>query len=266
MADFTVKDIQALRQETGAGMMDAKRALTESGGDPEGARKWLREHGLAKAATRTDRENSEGVVAVAVEGSAAALVELKCETDFVAKSDAFAPLAQEIAAALAAQGTPALDAFADRVDDLKVRLKENISVGRTAVLQGASDSIIGTYLHRQDGRGVNAVAVELSGGSEDLAHDIAVHIAFTRPVGISREDVPAEEVAKERATLEDITRAEGKPEAAMEKIVEGRLAGWFAEQVVLEQKYVKDEKQTVAKLLEAAGAQLLRFEQIVVGS
>lgn len=266
MADFTVKDIQALRKETGAGMMDAKRALTEAGGDHDGARKWLREHGLAKAAGRTDRDNSEGVVAAAVSGSAAALVELKCETDFVAKSESFAPFADELAAALAAGGEGALESFADRVDDLKVRLKENISIGRTARIAAPDGAVISTYVHRQDGRGVNAVAVELDGGDVELAHDIAVHIAFTRPTAISRDEVPADEVAAERAALADITRAEGKPEAALDKIVEGRLSGWFAERVILEQKYVKDEKQTIAKLLAASGAELVRFEQIIVGS
>ncbi|MBS1846721.1 MAG: translation elongation factor Ts [Actinobacteria bacterium] len=266
MADFTVKDIQALRQETGAGMMDAKRALTAADGDPEAARKWLREHGLAKAATRTDRDSSEGVATAAVSGNSAALVELKCETDFVAKSDAFAPFADELAAALLTDGESALDAFSDRVDDLVVRLKENISVGRTVIVHAAEGDILSTYVHRQDGRGVNAVVVELAGGSEELAHDIAVHVAFTRPVAATRDAVPAEEVAAERATLEGISRAEGKPEAALEKIVEGRLSGWFAERVLVEQKFVKDEKQTIAKLLEAAGATLVRFEQIVVGS
>lgn len=266
MADFTVKDIQALRQETGAGMMDAKRALTENDGDLDAARKWLREHGLAKAASRTDRDSAEGVVSIAVSGSNAGIVELKCETDFVAKSDAFAPFADELATALAEGGEGALAGFTERVDDLKVRLKENISVGRTARLVADDGDVLGTYVHRQDGRGVNAVAVELAGGNDSLAHDIAVHIAFTKPTAVSRDDVPADEVATERAELEDITRAEGKPEAAMAKIVEGRLSGWFAERVVLEQKYVKDEKQTIAKLLEDAGATLVRFSQIVVGS
>lgn len=265
MADFTVKDIQALRQDTGAGMMDAKRALTEADGDMDAARKWLREHGLAKAAGRTDRDSSEGVVAVAVSGSTAALVELKCETDFVAKSDAFAPFADELAGALASGGEGALADFTDRIDDLKVRLKENISVGRTEILTAADGAVIGTYVHRQDGRGVNAVAVELAGGTTELAHDIAVHVAFTRPTAVSRDDVPADEVATERKTLEDISRAEGKPEAALDKIVEGRLSGWFAERVLLEQKFVKDEKQTIAKILDAAGAELVAFSQIVVG-
>lgn len=266
MADFTVKDIKALRDETGAGMMDAKKALTEADGDMEGARKWLREHGMAKAAKRSDRDSSEGVVAIGEGTEGAAAVELKCETDFVAKSEAFAPVAQELADAMAGEGESALDAFADQIDDLRVRLKENISVGAGVLVTPAEGNILGTYVHKQDGRGVNAVIVELAGGDTGLAHDVAVHIAFTQPSAISRDEVPADEVETERKALEDISRAEGKPEQALGKIVEGRLSGWFADRVVLEQKFVKDEKTTVGKLLEAAGAELVRFEQIVVGS
>ena len=173
MADFTAKDVQALRQATGAGIMDAKRALSENGGDPEAATKWLREKGLSKAAGRTDRDNSEGVVAAAVVGSGVALVELKCETDFVAKSDSFAPMAQEIADAVAAKGEGALADFTDKIDDLKVVLKEHIELGKSVAFTAAEDSIVDIYVHRQDGRGVNAVAVELSGGTAELAHDIA---------------------------------------------------------------------------------------------
>jgi elongation factor Ts len=179
MAEFNAKDVQALRQSTGAGMMDAKRALQESGGDAEGATKWLREKGLAKAAGRTDRDNSDGVVAAAVVGANAALVELKCETDFGAKSDAFAPFVQELADAVAQDGTGALDGFSDRIDDLKVLLKEHIELGRVVTVAAADGNVLDTYVHRQDGRGVNAVAVELTGGSAELAHEIAVHIAFT---------------------------------------------------------------------------------------
>ncbi len=122
MAEFTAKDVQALRQATGAGMMDAKKALVENDGDSEAAAKWLREKGLAKSAARTDRENSEGAVAVAVEGNVAALVELKCETDFVAKSEAFIAIVQALADAVAASGEGAVDSLKDRVDDLKVTL------------------------------------------------------------------------------------------------------------------------------------------------
>ncbi len=265
MADFTAKDVQALRQATGAGIMDAKRALQEAAGDQEAATKWLREKGLAKAAGRTDRDNSEGVVAVAVSDTGASIVELKCETDFVAKSDQFAPFVQELAEAVAAGDASSVDAFADRIDDLKVVLKEHIELGKVVHVP-VDGNLLETYVHRQDGRGVNAVVVSLQGGSKELAHDLAVHIAFTKPSHLDRGDVPQSEIDAERETLIGITRAEGKPEAALDKIVEGRLGGWFAERVLLEQKYVKDEKQTVRQLVESAGATLVRFDQVIVGS
>jgi elongation factor Ts len=263
MAEFSAKDVQALRQATGAGMMDAKKALVENDGDFDAAGKWLREKGLAKSASRTDRENAEGAVAIAVEGNVAALVELKCETDFVAKSDDFIATAQSLADAVAAGGEGAVDAVKDRVDDLKVTLKENIDVGRVVRIEAGEGNVLDTYLHKQDGRGKVAVAVELAGGTPELAHEIAVHIAFTKPAHLSRDEVPAEAVAEERETLTTITRNEGKPEAALEKIVEGKLNGWYQERVLLEQKYVKDEKQTITQLL--GGASVVRFGLIVVG-
>lgn len=264
MADFTAKDVQALRQSTGAGMMDAKKALTENGGDPEAAAKWLRENGLAKAAKRTDRDNSQGTVAVALVGGVASIVELKCETDFVAKSDQFTSLVQEIATLVATQGEGAEAEKANAIDDLKVTLKENIDLGRVVRVEAGEGNVLDSYVHRQDGRGVNGVIVELSGGTTDLAHDVAVHVAFTKPSAIRREEVPEAEVAEERATLESITRAEGKPEAALEKIVEGRLTGWFKERVLLEQGFVKDEKTTIKALL--GEADIVRVAQVVVGS
>jgi len=263
VADFTAKDVQALRQSTGAGMMDAKRALTENGGDPEAAAQWLREKGLAKAAGRTDRDNSQGTVAVAQEGDVAAVVELKCETDFVAKSDQFTSLVQEIATLVAVKGTAAAGDKADAIDDLKVVLKENIELGQVVRVEAAAGNVIDSYVHRQDGRGVNGVIVELSGGTAEIAHDVAVHIAFAKPTAIRRDEVPEAEVAAEREALTAITRAEGKPEAALDKIVEGRLGGWFKDRVLLEQGFVKDEKTSIEKLL--GGAEVVRFAQVVVG-
>ncbi len=264
MADFTAKDVQALRQSTGAGMMDAKKTLVENGGDPDAAAKWLREKGLAKAAGRTDRDNSQGTVAVAQEGAVAAIVELKCETDFVAKSDQFTSLVQEIATLVAIQGEDAAGQKADAVDDLKVTLKENIELGQVVRIEAGDGHVLESYIHRQDGRGVNGVIVELTGGSAEVAHDIAVHIAFTKPSAIRREEIPEAEVAEERATLESITRAEGKPEAALEKIVEGRLGGWFKDRVLLEQSFVKDEKTTIKALL--GDDDVVRVAQVFVGS
>ena len=264
MAEFTAKDVQALRQASGAGMMDAKKALQENDGDFEAAGKWLREKGLAKSASRTDRDNSEGAVAVAATGNVAALVEVKCETDFVAKSDDFVKLVQDLADAVAADGEGAVDGLKDRIDDLKVTLKENIDLGKVIRIEAADGNVLDTYLHKQDGRGKVAVAIEVAGGTPELAHDIAVHIAFTKPSFLGRDEVPAADVAAERDTLTTITRNEGKPEAALEKIVDGKLNGWFQERVLLEQKYVKDEKQTITQLLGGAG--VVRFGLIVVGS
>ena len=264
VADVTAKDVQRLRQMTGAGMLDCKNALEGSGGDIEEAAKQLRLKGLAGAAKRDDREASEGAVAAVRSGDAAAVVELRCETDFVAKSAEFVALADELAALVAAKGEDAVSELNDEVDRLRATLKENISVGRVRRLQAESGQVVDTYLHQQSGRGVNAVAVVIDGGSEELAHDIAVHIAFAKPSYLSRDEVPANEAAAERATLTEITRNEGKPEAAIEKIVEGRMNGWFKERVLLEQSYVRDEKQTIAGMLGTA--RIVAFAQVVIGA
>ncbi|HEV3212634.1 MAG TPA: translation elongation factor Ts [Acidimicrobiales bacterium] len=264
MPDFTAKDVQALRQRTGVGMLDAKRALEESDGDMEAALQWLRVHGLSSAAKRDDREASEGAVAAVRDGAVAALAELRCETDFVAKNPDFVSLVDEIAARVASEGTGILGEFTDAVDKLRTTLKENISIGRVERLEATGTQVVDTYVHKQSDRGVNAVAVVLDGGSESLAHDVAVHIAFAKPLYLSREDVPAGDVAAERATIEALSRNEGKPEAALPKIIEGRLNGWYKERVLLEQDYARDEKQTITQLLGAAT--IVAFAQVLIGS
>jgi len=263
VANISAKDVQALRRLTGAGILDCKRALEESDGDIEKAKMWLREKGLAQSAKLAGREASEGAVALAVSGRAAAIVELRCETDFVAKADSFVSLTDELAQLVAEKGSDAAAERSDAIDDLRTTLKENISVGEVVRFELGADSIVGSYLHVQSGRGVNAVLVEVTGGSEELAHDVAVHIAFARPIYLRREDVPADEIASERATLEKLSRNEGKPEAALEKIVDGRMTGWFAERVLLEQRYARDEKMTIEQLI--GDAKVVRFAQVVVG-
>ncbi len=265
MADFTAKDVQALRQSTGAGMMDAKKALTETDGDMEAARKLLREKGLAKADDRAGRENAQGAIAIATGEGTVGLVELKCETDFVAKSENFIDLTQELADSVAARGEGAVSGHASQIDDLRVTLKENIEVGRAVQLKLGAGEIVDTYLHRQDGRGVNGVVVVLDGGSKELAHDIAVHVAFAKPQFLTRDEVPETVVAEERETLLNITKAEGKPEAAWSRIVDGRLDGWYKERVLLDQAFVRDDKQTVAQLAESGGASIARFAQLFIG-
>src|SRR5688500_9389590 len=193
---FTAKDVQALRQATGAGMMDAKRALEETDGDFEAAVKLLREKGLAKAGTRADRENSDGVVAIATGPGVAAIVELKSETDFSAKRPEFVAAAQKLAETVAAGGS--VDEHKDLVDDFKVTLKENIEVGRVEKVNVADGQVVDTYLHKQDGRGVNAVVVVLDGGDQELAHEVAVSAAFSKPRFVTRAEVPQGEADEER--------------------------------------------------------------------
>jgi elongation factor Ts len=245
-------------------MMDAKRALEENGGDFYAAAKALREKGLAKSVDRSDRDNAQGAIAVGESDGVAAFAELKCETDFVAKSDGFLEVLDKLVADVVAESESAIDKNRDAIDDLKVTLKENIEVGRVVRLEIGAGQGSDTYLHKQDGRGVNAVIVVLDGGDDALAHEIAVHAAFTKPRFLSRDQVPADEIAEERSTLEGITRAEGKPENAIEKIVEGRLNAWFKDQVLLEQPFVRDDKQTITQLLGTAT--IAQFAQAYIGS
>jgi elongation factor Ts len=222
---------------------------------------------LGKAAERSDRENAEGAVAVARSGSVAALVELKSETDFVAKSPQFVALVDELAADIADHGEGIIETKKDALDDLRLTLRENIEIGRVARFEAEPGQVIETYLHVQNGRGVNGVIVQLEGGSSEMAHDLAVHVAFGKPAVLSREEVPAEEIAAERATLEAQTRNEGKPEAAIAKIVEGKLGGWYKRVpggVLLEQPYAKDDKLSVQQFI--GSAKIVRFAQAVIGS
>jgi elongation factor Ts len=267
MAEFSTKEISELRKSTGAGILDCRAALEASDGDVAQAAQWLREQGKASAGKRADRERSEGAVAVVVDGAAGAIAALECETDFVAKSAEFVQLVDELAAELAAGGETALESQRERIEKLAIVLKENIALGRTERFVAPEGSIVGSYLHIQNGRGVNAVLIEVTGSNHELAHDIAVHVAFSRPEYLRREDVPEEVVASERQTAETIARNEGKPEAALPKIIEGRLTGWFKERCLLEQPYVRDEKKSIADLLsESGGVELTRFAQVVVGS
>jgi elongation factor Ts len=259
---FTAKDVQALRQATGAGMMDAKKALEETEGDFDAAAKALREKGLAKSVDRSDRENAQGAVAVGSAEGAAVIVELKCETDFVAKSEEFLAVLDGLVAAVVADGS--VDARKEQVDDLKVKLKENIDVGRVVRIDVAPGQVVDTYLHKQEGRGVNGVIVVLDGGDAELAHEVAVSAAFSKPRFLTRAEVPQAEADEERVTLEGITRAEGKPEQAIEKIVEGRLNAWYKGQVLLEQPYAKDDKQSITQLL--GDATIAAFAQVYIGS
>ncbi len=265
MANIGASDVKRLRDQTGAGMMDAKKALVTNDGDFEAAARWLREQGLAAQEKRSGRESAEGAVALAVDDGVAAIVELRSETDFVAKSPEFTSLADDLAAAVASRGEEAVAELADRLDDLKVTLKENLEVGRVVRVAATAGDVLDTYLHVQNGRGKNAVVVELAGGERELAHDIAVHIAFARPRYLTRDEFPADVVAARQEELEALSRNEGKPEAALAKIVAGRMNGFFKEApggALLDQAFVKDEKQSVGQAL--GSATVIRFEQVEI--
>jgi len=259
-------DVKHLRDATGAGMMDVKRALEEVGGDEVAAAQLLRERGLSKMVARSDRQNTEGAVGTFLDRDkgVAALVELKCETDFVAKNPDFVNMAHELAALVAEGGEIAVEQKKDELDTLKITLKENIEVGAIKRLDVAEGRAMDLYQHVQDGRVKNGVVVVLDGGTVELAHEVAVTAAFHKPRYLSRGEVPAEVIDAERATFETIARNEGKPDAALPKIVEGRLNGFYKEVVLLDQPYVKDDKQSITQLL--AGATVAGFAQVVIGA
>jgi elongation factor Ts len=276
MANISASDVKKLRDITSAGMMDCKKALTEADGDFDKAIEILRTKGKAKAEQRgAERTASSGLVATA----GAALVELNCETDFVAKSDEFVATAQRIAD-VAAEAKPAdLDALkavplgdstvGETVAELAVKIGEKIELGRVAVFDGP----VATYLHRRasDLPPSVGVLVEYSASdgvadAADVARGTAMQIAAMRPQYLSRDEVPADIVAKEREIAEATSREEGKPEQAIAKITEGRLNGFFKDVVLLEQPSVTENKKTVKAVLDAAGVTLTRFARFEVGA
>jgi len=263
MADFTAQDVKALREATGAGMMDCKKALTEANGDAEAARQILREKGLNKAASRSDRDSNEGAVAVVQDGNRAALAFLKCETDFSAKSEDFVATTRKLAEALlGGAADPAADMASD-IEDLQLTKKENISIGKLELIEAAEGNSIDVYVHQQDGRGINGVIVEGSGIDADTLHQVALHVAFAKPSALTRDEISEEAAATEREALLEITKAEGKPEQAWDKIVEGRLNAWYGESVLLEQGLHGDKTAVKDSI---GGGSIARFSQAYIGS
>jgi elongation factor Ts len=278
VAEVSAKDVAALRKVTGAGMMDCKKALIETDGDQEAAVDWLRTQGLG-ASKRSGRSAEQGTVDVVLEDNVAALVELTCETDFVAKGADFVATVAALAKLVAEQGDQDVASLpfegqtvGEAVTLLVSKLGEKIELGRVARYESA-DGILDGYKHIQNERGTIGVLVELGGvdrsdpKAKELAHDLALHIASAAPRFIRREDVAQEAIDKEREVLTELTRNEGKPEAAIGKIVEGRLNGFYKDYVLLEQGFVRDPKVTVGKLIEelAPGAEIRRFTRVKVG-
>jgi len=279
MPEVSAKDVAELRKQTGAGMMDCKAALVECDGDMMKAKDWLREKGKAGASKRSGRSADQGAVDVALDGKAAALVELNCETDFVAKSAEYKALVARLATLVLSEGDANLgDAKLDgvTVDDtltqLSARIGEKVELGRVARYE-TSDGVLDAYKHMQSERGVIGVLVELGGArpgdakAAEIAHDLALHIASAAPRYVTRDDVPAADVEHERAIFEAQTREEGKPEQALAKIVDGKLGGFFKQVALLEQPFVRDQKTTIAQLLGSLGgdATVRRFVRVKIG-
>lgn len=269
MANYTTADIKALREQTGAGMLDVKKALDEADGDRAKAVELLRVKGLKGVTKREGRSASNGLVAAHVDGGVGTLVEVNCETDFVAKGEKFQALAAQVVEA--ARGSNDVSSITvdgkplkEVLDDAGATLGEKIEVRRVVTFEGA---YVGLYLHRTnpDLPPQLGVLVELSGEAGDTAKDLAQHIAAFSPTYVSREEVSEEVVAKERSIAEATAREEGKPEAALPKIVEGRVNGFFKEAVLVEQAFAKDPKKTVAKVLSEAGVEVKGFARFKVG-
>jgi elongation factor Ts len=275
MANYTAADVKALRERSGAGMMDCKNALDEANGDGDKAMEVLRLKGLKGVTKREGRTTSNGLIVARVVGGTGYLIELACETDFVAKAEKFVALSESIADAISAAGAKDLDAalaanlggksVADAINDEAAIMGEKVELRRVATVEGAK---VDAYLHRtsKDLPPQVGVLVAYSGNDDETAHDVAVHIAAFSPNHLTRDDVDADVVATERRIAEETARNEGKPEAALSKIVEGRVTGFFKENVLLEQDFAKDNKLSVAKVLENAGLEVAGFVRFRVGA
>ena len=275
MANYTTADVKALRERSGAGMMDCKGALDEADGNVDKALEFLRLKGLKGVTKREGRTTSNGLIVARVSGGTGYLIELACETDFVAKAEKFIALADKIADAIAAAGATDLAAalaapldgstVSDVINDEAAIMGEKVELRRVASVK---DAAVDAYLHRtsKDLPPQVGVLVAFSGDDAATAHDVAVHIAAFSPSVLTREEIAAETVATERRIAEETARNEGKPEAAMSKIIEGRVNGYFKENVLLEQDFAKDNKQSVAKVLETAGIKVSAFLRFRVGA
>jgi elongation factor Ts len=276
MANFSAADVKRLRDLSGAGMMDCKNALTDADGNIDEAIELLRKKGIKDAGKRADRNAANGLVIAELEGtSAGVLIELNCETDFVAKNEGFQELAAKVAKAAIA-GKPAdrlalLTTVTDSgktveqlIEDASGSIKEKLELGRYALLDGG---YVATYLHKSD-RDLPptiGVLVQLDAANEEVAKDIAQQIAAAGAQYVTRDEVPADVVEKERRIAEEITREEGKPEQAIPKIVEGRVGAFFKDVVLTEQPSVKDPKQTVKSVLAAGKVNVKGFARFRVG-
>ncbi|MET0939488.1 MAG: translation elongation factor Ts [Gaiellaceae bacterium] len=254
--------VKELRDQTGAGMMDCKRALEETGGDLEAAQKLLREKGIADAAKRSGRDTTEGKVGFSItEESVAAMVAIGCETEPVSNNEEFLVYAQRVLSAVLHHGVDAADSLEDERVELVARLGENIAVVGTARYEGAEHEILTAYVHPP----ANKLGVLLHAkGEPDLAYKVAMHIAAAAPVYVSRDSVPQAEVTGERDILARQDDVLDKPEPVREKIVAGRLEKWFEAQVLSDQAWIHDPDRRVSDVLHEAGLEIIEFERFAL--
>ena len=275
MAAYTAQDVKNLREATAAGMLDCKKALDEAEGDYNKAIDIIRVKGLKGVTKREGRLTSNGAVVAKVEGNLGVMLELNCETDFVAKGERFVALADELLAHLQNAQSDSLESFLTTtmssgktvqatVDEANATLGEKIEVRRIAVLK---DSPVGIYLHRTspDLPPQVGVLVQLTKDAAEVGKDIAQHIAAFAPQFVNREDVPAELIENERRIAEETAREEGKPEASLIKIIEGRVTGFVKEVSLIEQSFAKDAKKSVKQIRDEAGTAVKAFNRFRVG-
>jgi elongation factor Ts len=274
MANYTTADVKRLRELTAAGMMDCKKALDETDGEFDKAVELLRIKGAKDVGKRAERTTANGLVAASTQGGSGVLVELKCETDFVAKGERFQQLGATLVEAFATSGATDAEGLlgaatdgrkvGELIDENSAALGEKIELGRVAKFNGAH---VVSYLHKTspDLPPQLGVLIELSGENAEAGKDVAQHIAAFAPTYLNRDEVPAEIVENERRIAEATAREEGKPEAALPKIIEGRVTGFFKDSVLLEQAFAKDNKKSVKQVLDEAGVQVVRFARFRVG-
>jgi len=275
MANVSLNDIKTLRERLGTGMVDTKNALVEAEGDLEKATEILRLKGAKGNAKRADRSTSEGLVAAHEGTDATTMIELACETDFVAKGDKFVALGDTVLAAVVAAGASTTEAalaapldggtVAEAIDAAAAIIGEKFELRRVVRLEGSAFAV---YLHRtnKDLPPQVGVVVAYEGSDAETARSIAQHISFADPQYLTRDEVPVETVENERRIVEEISRNEGKPEAALPKIVEGRVGAFFKQVALLEQDYARDNKLAVANVLKDAGLTVTGFARFKVGA
>jgi elongation factor Ts len=267
VTEISASLVKELRDATGAGMMECKKALVEAEGDLDAAKRALREKGLAQAGKRAGRETTEGRVLSRVEGETGTLVGVGCETEPVSKNDEFLGFADKVLDTVAAQGAEAVAGLEGERVELVAKLGENIVIRDAARFEGSNGDVLTAYVHPPAQK--IGVLVQLKGGNEEIARELAMHISFGAPAVLTRDEVPADEVEAEKQIYLNSTELEGKPEQAKEKIVEGMLAKRFFAKapggVLLDQAWSREPSKSVAQVLSEAGAEVVAFKRISVG-